>query len=68
MRRSLVAWLIVAAWCLAADPARAAGGAVLQGLDKVTARIFTFEAPVDRMVKFGRLEIVARVCVIRFSH
>lgn len=36
--------------------------AVLQGLDKVTARISTFEAPVNETVKFGTLEIVARRC------
>jgi hypothetical protein len=36
--------------------------AVLQGLDKVTARISTFEAPVGEVVRFGGLEIVAKVC------
>jgi hypothetical protein len=36
--------------------------AVLQGLDKVTARISTFEAPVDRPVDFGPLEILVRAC------
>lgn len=36
--------------------------AVLQGLDKVTARISTFAAPLGRTVKFGTLEIVARSC------
>ncbi len=36
--------------------------AVLQGLDKITARISTFEAPVDEAVRFGSLEIVARSC------
>ena len=36
--------------------------AVLQGLDKVTARISTFEAAVDRPVDFGGLEIVVRAC------
>jgi hypothetical protein len=36
--------------------------AVLQGLDKVTARISTFEAPVDEPVEFGALEIVVRAC------
>lgn len=35
---------------------------VLQGLDKVTARISTFEAPVDQPVRFGVLEITARSC------
>lgn len=36
--------------------------AVLQGLDKVTARISTFAAPIDRPVRFGTLRIVARHC------
>ncbi|MGF1609497.1 MAG: DUF2155 domain-containing protein [Kiloniellales bacterium] len=35
---------------------------VLQGLDKITARISTFEAPLDQTVSFGSLEIVARTC------
>ncbi len=35
---------------------------VLRGLDKVTARISTFQAPVGEMVRFGTLEIVARHC------
>ena len=36
--------------------------AVLQGLDKITARISTFEAPIDDPVSFGSLEIVVRTC------
>jgi hypothetical protein len=36
--------------------------AVLQGLDKITARISTFEAPLNQPVRFGSLEIVARAC------
>lgn len=36
--------------------------AILQGLDKVTARISTFEAPVGITVGFGTLEIVVRDC------
>jgi hypothetical protein len=36
--------------------------AILQGLDMVTARISTFEAPVGVTVRFGTLEIVARDC------
>ena len=37
-------------------------GAVLQGLDKVTARISTFEVPFDRLVAFGTLTIQVRAC------
>ncbi|HUN45713.1 MAG TPA: DUF2155 domain-containing protein [Stellaceae bacterium] len=36
--------------------------AVLQGLDKTTARVTTFDAPVGRSVKFGSLVITARAC------
>ena len=36
--------------------------AELQGLDKITARISTFEAPVGQPVRFGTFEIVARAC------
>ena len=39
--------------------------AVLQGLDKTTARISTFEAPLDRSVRFGGLVITARACLKR---
>ena len=35
---------------------------MLRGLDKITARITTFDAPIDRPVRFGALEIVARDC------
>ena len=47
--------------------ARETGGrvAILQGLDKVTARISTVEAPVDLAVRFGTLEITARYCAKR---
>ncbi len=39
-----------------------AASAVLQGLDKITARISTFEAPLGETVRFGSLQIVARAC------
>jgi hypothetical protein len=50
---------------LAAMPAAAEEVAVLQGLDKVTARISTVRAPVGLTVRFGSLEIIARTCVKR---
>lgn len=43
-------------------PASAQEGAVLQGLDKVTARISTLEAPQDKPVRFGTLEVIVRTC------
>ena len=36
--------------------------AVLQALDKVTARVSTIDAPVGEIVTFGTMEIVARNC------
>jgi hypothetical protein len=36
--------------------------AVMQGLDKITARISRFEAPVGHEVRFGTLSIVVRDC------
>ena len=36
--------------------------AVLQGLDKVTGRVMTIEAPVGTSVHFGTLEIIVRTC------
>ena len=35
---------------------------VLGGLDKVTAHVSTFEAPVGKTVTFGALQITARAC------
>lgn len=44
-------------------PAAAQGEtAILQGLDKITARISTFEAPVNQPAQFGSLEITVRRC------
>lgn len=36
--------------------------AVLQGLDKITARTYTFEAPVDQTIGFGTLKVTVRTC------
>ncbi len=35
---------------------------IMQGLDKVTARVSTFEASIDKVVSFGALRIVVRKC------
>ena len=37
-------------------------GAVLRGLDKITARITTFEAPLEQEISFGTLRIRAHAC------
>jgi hypothetical protein len=36
--------------------------AVLQGLDKVTARVSTFKAAIDETINFGTLKITVRIC------
>ena len=61
--------LVASAWLVAwAVPVHAQGPvlehrvAVLQGLDKVTARISTVRAPLDQPTRFGTLEVVARTC------
>ncbi len=36
--------------------------AIMQGLDKITARVSEFDAPIGETVHFGSFEIVARVC------
>jgi hypothetical protein len=61
MKRGLV-WL-PAALIVAVGPARAETVAVLQGLDKITARVSKFEAPVGKVVRFGRLVITVEACV-----
>lgn len=43
-------------------PSIARNGATLRGLDKITARMRTFDAPLDRPVAFGRLTITLRAC------
>ena len=52
------------AWIWNAAPAAAVpmDTVVLQGLDKITARISTFKAPFGQPVRFGTLEITARTC------
>ena len=37
-------------------------GAILQGLNKTTARVSTIEAPLGQPARFGTLRIVARAC------
>ncbi|MBT3238128.1 MAG: DUF2155 domain-containing protein [Rhodospirillaceae bacterium] len=57
--RALVVVFVLLAFPATADPYNTA---VLQGLDKVTARVSTIEAPVGDSIKFGALEIIARTC------
>lgn len=62
--RGVAAFALGVALLLVARPATALE-AVLQGLDKVTARVSTFAAPIGQPVRFGTLEVVADTCVKR---
>jgi hypothetical protein len=61
LRATSGAFLLLAAavWSAAADTYPVA---VLQGLDKVTARVTTLQAPVGETVRFATLQIKAAVC------
>lgn len=68
----LLSLVVTASVAVAADPgteANPASGnmnvAVLQGLDKITARITTIDAPVGQTVRFGTLDILVKRCVKR---
>ena len=56
-----ILFVAVLVWSSAAqaDPKQIA---VLQGLDKVTARTSTFEVPIDQSIDFGALRIRVRHC------
>jgi len=56
-----IAAVMLAAGTAAAEPIEM-NTAVLQGLDKVTARVETIETRVGEPVRFGTLEIVVRTC------
>ena len=66
IRPILAGWLatigLVAGAAQAQGPVLEHRVAVLQGLDKVTARISPVRAPLDTPTTFGTLEIVARAC------
>ncbi|MGH7033326.1 MAG: DUF2155 domain-containing protein [Stellaceae bacterium] len=62
-RPAALAGLAALSLAAGAGAARAATVAVLQGLDKTTARVSRFDAPVDRSVKFGTLVITVKACV-----
>jgi hypothetical protein len=58
---ALVSWGLVAAGN-AATEMTPEPIAIIQGLDKITARVSRFEAPVGQPVTFGSLSIVVRDC------
>ena len=57
-----VLWLLPGL-LLTAGAAQAETVAVLQGLDKTTARISKFDAPIGQAVRFGTLVITVRACI-----
>ena len=61
-RRYIHSYFLLLFGLFVAPPSHAEDGAILQGLDKVTARVSSFEAPRDTPVKFGTLEVVVRTC------
>jgi hypothetical protein len=61
--RSRFACALAGALSLMSFAARANTIAVLQGLDKTTARVSRFDAPIDQRVRFGTLVITVRACV-----
>ena len=63
-RRRALALVVIAVVAAVAMPSRAEryAVAVLQGLDKITARVSTIEAPVGEATEFGSLRITARAC------
>ena len=67
MRRLIgpAAWACLGALALpvhAEGPILERGVAILQGLDKVTARVSPVRAPLDQPTQFGTLEVVVRAC------
>ena len=64
---ALILPLLLAAGTAAADrhetfTYREMGAAVLQALDKVTARISTLTMPLERTTRFGTLEVTVWAC------
>lgn len=64
--RALIALLVaVTLALLVSAPASAEKAVVLRALDKITARITTFEATIGQPAEFGTLVIFARTCTKR---
>ena len=59
---SLRGLAVAAALVVVPMAAHASTIAVLQGLDKTTARVSKFDAPVDQSVRFGTLVITVKAC------
>ena len=53
---------VAAGWASAAAEMTAEPTAIMQGLDKITARVSRFDTPVEKLVTFGTLSILVRDC------
>ena len=62
MNLKLVLIVVFICVALASADAQSVKVVVLQGLDKVTARISQIQAPIGEEVAFGTLVIIARTC------
>src|ERR1700687_1026382 len=59
----LMLTVLAVAWAMgSAASANPMKFVVLRGLDKITAHVSTFDAPIGQTVKFGALQITARFC------
>ncbi|MGV3650023.1 MAG: DUF2155 domain-containing protein, partial [Devosia sp.] len=65
--RPLFAALVVGLGCAAPAVAQSIANpvATFSGLDKITARITTFDVYIDETVQFGALQITPRACYTR---
>jgi hypothetical protein len=64
-RAFLAGALVASCPAVTAAQTQEARVAVLRGLDKITARVSTFEAPLGQEVRFGTLRILVRNCRTR---
>ncbi len=61
-KRILLIVILIIGFEIIALPVFASDTAVLQGLNKVTARILKFYAPINKPVLFGTLRVLVRSC------
>jgi hypothetical protein len=62
MRAGPALALLATLWATCAAAMTSEPTAILQGLDKITARVSRFETPVGKAVAFGDLSITVRDC------
>ena len=67
MKRFFTTLLLLAAVCSSSAQAETIANpvATFSGLDKVTARVTTFDVYIDETVQFGALQITPRACYTR---